>query len=46
LRAEIFNLFNRVNFQNPENTVTSSNFGKISSTRPPRQTQLSLRVEW
>jgi hypothetical protein len=46
LRAEIFNVFNRVNFQNPENTVTSASFGQISSTRPPRQTQLSLRVEW
>ncbi len=46
LRADVFNLFNRVNFNNPENTVTSSAYGQISSAKIPRQMQLSLRFEF
>jgi carboxypeptidase family protein len=46
LRADVFNVFNRVNFNNPENTVTSSAFGQIGSAKIPRQVQLSLRIEF
>ena len=42
-RADFFNLFNIASYGNPDNTVTDSNFGQISSVRsPPRQIQLSL----
>jgi len=54
-RAEIFNLFNRVNYANPSTTFSSSSFGQITSTRnggsapglgfgEPRNTQLGLRL--
>lgn len=33
LRAEMFNLFNRINLANPTATLSSSSFGRISSTR-------------
>ena len=28
-RGELFNVFNQVNFNNPDSTVTDSNFGHI-----------------
>jgi hypothetical protein len=54
-RVEIFNLFNRVNYNNPNTTYSSSSFGQITSTRnggsapglgfgEPRNTQLGLRL--
>src|SRR5215471_9697624 len=54
-RVEIFNLFNRVNYANPNTTYSSSSFGQITSTRnagsapglgfgEPRNTQLGLRL--
>jgi hypothetical protein len=46
LRADVFNVFNRVNFMNPNTTVTSSAFGTITQARIPRQTQLSLKFEF
>ena len=44
VRAEMFNVFDRVNFNNPNVTVTAAEFGRISSARIPRQTQLSFRL--
>jgi hypothetical protein len=44
--ADVFNAFNRVNFNNPNTTVTAADFGRIGSARIPRQTQLSLRFQW
>ena len=41
-RADVFNVFNRVNLNNPETTVTSGAYGQIDSARIPRQVQLSL----
>jgi hypothetical protein len=46
VRADVFNVFNRVNFNNPNTTVTSAEYGRISGARIPRQTQLSLRFEF
>jgi hypothetical protein len=46
LRADVFNVFNTVNFNNPNVNVTSSTYGQISGARIPRQTQLSLRFEF
>lgn len=44
-RAELFNLFNIVNFGLPSNTVTGSGFGVISRTAAnSRQIQFSLKV--
>jgi hypothetical protein len=41
-RADFFNLFNIASYGNPDNTVTDSTFGQITSVRsPPRQIQLS-----
>ncbi len=45
-RVDVFNVFNTVNFSNPENTVTDSDYGQIASARIPRQTQFSLRFRF
>jgi hypothetical protein len=45
-RAEFFNLFNRTQFAPPNTSVTSSNFGVVSSTYPgtnPRLIQFGLK---
>ena len=42
-RAEFFNIFNNVNFQLPNNDLTSSDFGFIQSARPGRIVQLALK---
>ncbi|MEO8593747.1 MAG: TonB-dependent receptor [Candidatus Solibacter sp.] len=54
-RVEIFNLFNRTNYANPNATYSSGSFGQITATRnggsapglgfgEPRNTQLGLRL--
>ena len=44
-RAEFYNAFNHPNFGAPNTTVTSSNFGRITSTFvDPRNIQLALRL--
>jgi hypothetical protein len=46
-RAEMFNIFNQVNFNNPNSTVTGGGFGTITSTSPsagdPRIIQFALK---
>jgi hypothetical protein len=44
LRGEFFNLFNRVNLNDPRNTVTSGGFGSIRGAGEPRIGQLALKV--
>ena len=46
VRADVFNVFNRVNFNNPAVNVSDDNYGTITSAKIPRQTQLSLRLEF
>lgn len=46
LRAEVFNVFNRLNYDNPTITTTSGSYGRISGTGPARQAQLSIRLEF
>ncbi|NOT62937.1 MAG: hypothetical protein HOP19_22230, partial [Acidobacteria bacterium] len=46
-RAEIFNLFNTVNFDNPVTTINSANFGRITSIAGrPRLMQFALRLNF
>lgn len=42
-RAEFFNLLNWTNYDNPNRTALTPNFGRIFSAGPPRQIQLGLR---
>ncbi|MBI4902409.1 MAG: TonB-dependent receptor [Acidobacteria bacterium] len=47
LRGEAFNVFNNVNFSNPNVTSTNASFGVISSTRvPPRILQIAARIHF
>jgi len=47
LQAEFYNAFNTPQFNVPNSTVTSPNFGRITSTViAPRLVQLSGRVTW
>lgn len=57
LRAEIFNIMDRVNFANPNTTFTSGNFGLITATRngssapglgfgEPRNVQFTARIRF
>jgi hypothetical protein len=48
-RAEMFNIFNNVNLANPNATLTSSSFGKITalnSNSAPRIAQFALRYNF
>jgi hypothetical protein len=44
LRWEVFNLFNRVNFDVPNRTFGTSNFGRIFSAQPARQMQFGIKA--
>jgi hypothetical protein len=46
-RAEVFNLFDRVNFAAPVNDMSSGSFGRIGSTSTPaREWQLGFKVNF
>jgi hypothetical protein len=44
LRGEFFNLFNNVNFKNPNANVSSAQFGQITSALDPRVVQVGLKL--
>jgi hypothetical protein len=46
LRGEFFNIFNQVNFNNPDNTVTDPTFGQILGANSGRVIQVSLKFFW
>ena len=47
VRAEVFNLFNRVIWGAPETNFNSPNFGLIDSqANAPRQMQFGLKLYW
>jgi hypothetical protein len=46
VQADVFNLFNRVNFNSPDVVTSDAAYGKISSAGPPRQIQLGVRFEF
>ena len=43
-RSEIFNVFNRVNLNQPTGDLSSGLFGKSTSQKQPRQAQFGLRI--
>jgi hypothetical protein len=43
-RAELFNAFNNVNYGNPNGTLNSAQFGRISSAGSMRQIQLGGKI--
>ena len=46
-RFEVFNLLNRKIWGNPDSSITSANFGRVTTlAAPPRQMQLGLRFEF
>jgi hypothetical protein len=46
LRAEFFNAFNTTNFNNPNTTLSSASFGRITGAGPGRVIQLAAKVIW
>ena len=44
-RAEVFNVFNTANFNNPNATFGTANFGRITSAQPMRQIQLGAEAD-
>jgi outer membrane receptor protein involved in Fe transport len=46
LRADFFNLFNNVQFNNPTTSNSSAVFGRVTSAAAARQIQLALRVSF
>jgi hypothetical protein len=44
LRAEFFNLFNRVNFNQPNMNFLSGEFGQVTSAGEPRRIQLGAKL--
>jgi len=45
-RAEIFNIFNNVNFELPNNDINSPGFGQIVAAQPGRIVQLALKFQF
>ena len=47
LRADIFNLFNTVNFYVVDNDINSTSFGRVTdTTMSPRLVQLVAKFDW
>jgi hypothetical protein len=46
VRADVFNVFNTLNLNNPNVVTTSAEYGTINSARIPRQSQFSLRFQF
>jgi hypothetical protein len=44
IRAEVFNLFNTVNYNNPNASFGSAGFGRITSAGSMRQGQLGAKL--
>jgi hypothetical protein len=45
-RSEFFNVFNHVNFGNPNGNIGSVNFGRITTTDDPRLIQFGLKFQF
>ena len=46
LRGEFFNAFNQVNFSNPNTTLSSTSFGRITGAGGGRVIQLAAKLIW
>jgi len=46
LRAEAFNIFNMVNYGNPNTSLGSATFGRITTARDPRIIQFGLKLNF
>jgi outer membrane receptor protein involved in Fe transport len=46
IELDAFNVFNRINYGNPSTTVTSSSFGQVTTSQPPRQVQLGAKFSF
>jgi len=46
IRADIFNLFNRVNLVNPTSDLSSSLFGTSQAQNPPRSAQFGIHIDF
>jgi outer membrane receptor protein involved in Fe transport len=46
IRWEVFNMFNTVNFDNPQTTYGNTNFGWITTARTPRIMQMAIRYQF
>jgi hypothetical protein len=46
IRAEFFNVFNNVQFLDPNTNIKDPNFGRISTTAAPRIGQLAVRLSY
>jgi hypothetical protein len=42
-RADIFNLFNKAQFDNPDGNFSNSTFGQVLKAREPRLVQFALK---
>ena len=42
-RTDIFNLFNKTNFVNPDGNLSNSTFGQVLQARQPRLVQFALK---
>jgi hypothetical protein len=45
-RAEVFNVFNHAQFENPRGDINGSDFGKITNARDPRIGQMALKFSF
>ena len=43
-RMEAFNVFNKVNFQNPNVNINGGSFGVVTSAWPARMGQIALKI--
>ncbi|HLW99839.1 MAG TPA: TonB-dependent receptor [Candidatus Acidoferrales bacterium] len=46
IELDAFNAFNRINYGNPSTTVTSSSFGQVTTSQPPRNVQLGAKFSF
>ena len=46
IRADAFNMFNHTNLGLPDTNSLRSTFGQITTARPNRIVQLSLKLAW
>ena len=45
-RVQLFNAFNHVNFDRPDNYINSLNFGQVTGVRPMRSMTVNLRIRF